>query len=133
MGNWKLLKQSNEEYYLQCKNNCIQQIQVGEIIGLRQPYKKNDEIAIAVISWLNTFGENGITFGARPISPTSIPIRIKMLADTSKKSEAQHAILLPQIKSLGIHSSIMTYPSPYRSGSMVSIMINKSNIPLKLT
>lgn len=132
-GKWELIKQNAKEYHLRCNKDCIQQIQVGEIVGLRQIQNKYDDVCIAIISWLKTHGENGITFGAKPISPSAIPIEITMLVNKSKKHSGQHALLLPEINKSGQHSSILSYPHPYRSGSLVSVTIHKSNIPIRLT
>jgi hypothetical protein len=50
LGEWELITEDTNEFCLKCKKDCIQQIQVGEIVGLHQVGSKNDEVSVAIIS-----------------------------------------------------------------------------------
>ena len=133
-GDWLLTNQAKEEYCLQCSGDCIQQLQVGEVVGVRHlSGNKKDGFILGIISWMRVYGDSLIKLGVKLVSTSAIAIEVRSIIDDVKSEQCQRAFLLPLIKELGQPSSIFGLPATYRSGVSLVISIFRKEIPVRLT
>ena len=130
--NWLLISDTHGEYCLQCDDACAQQLQVGEVVGIRQSTGSKDFV-LGIISWLRVYGNNMIKLGIKQISTSAMAIELRADSDNSELNQAQRALLLPVKKEVGQLSSIVVFSTLFKRDMPVMINIFGKEILVKLT
>jgi hypothetical protein len=131
---WVLLSEKRGEFCLQNTGSCIQQLQVGEVVGIKYlDQKRKDVFILGVISWMRIYSDELIKIGIKLVSASAIPIEVRPVSDTAAANQSQRAFLLPVRKELGQLSSLFGLPSTFRGGSAVVISIYSKEVAVRLT
>ena len=131
---WLLTNEKKGEFCLQNAGNCRQQLQVGEVVGIKYlDDHRKDVFILGVISWLRVYSDNLIKIGIKLVSASAIPIEVRLVSESEASEQNQRAFLLPLRQELGQLSSVFGLPASLRSGAAVAIAIYGKEIQVKLT
>lgn len=131
---WTLINEKKGEFCLQSTGSCIQQLQVGEVVGIKYlDDHRKDVFILGIISWLRVYSDNLIKIGIKLVSASAVPIEVRPVSEDILPDQNQRAFLLPLRKELGQLSSVFGLPASLRNGAAVTIAIYGKEIPVRLT
>ncbi|MEJ2143301.1 MAG: hypothetical protein P8Y24_13280 [Gammaproteobacteria bacterium] len=131
---WLLINETKGEFCVQNTGNCIQQLQVGEVVGIKYlDERRKDVFILGVISWLRVYSDDLIKLGIKLVSASAIPIEVRPVSGDITPDQNQRAFLLPLRKELSQLSSVFGIPASLRSGAAVAITIYGKEIQVRLT
>jgi hypothetical protein len=131
---WNLVNEKKGEFCLQNTGSCTQQLQVGEVVGIKYlDAHRKDVFILGVISWLRVYSDNLIKIGIKLVSASAVPIEVRPVAEGDIHENSQRAFLLPVRKELGQLSSVFGLPASLRSGAAVAIAIYGKEVQVRLT
>ena len=102
---WDLLDESAGGFSLRKVNAQLEKVRVGDLIATRAPLQ-HVHWSISVVRWVRSAGPGDIEFGAQRLAPSADAIAI-LPADT-ENGEFKMALLLPEVKALRQHSTLIT-------------------------
>lgn len=132
---WRMINQSPEGFCLTCIENCGENIQVGELIGINV---KEDATSgwssVAMVRWIRSYGENGTVLGGAMLSPNTVAVGIKTFSENHNESELQRALYFSEIDALERPASLVLPSLASRAGQLLKLHIpGKKDRQVKLT
>ncbi|TWI52403.1 hypothetical protein IQ22_03547 [Pseudomonas duriflava] len=109
-------------YCVSWPNEVPDQLQAGEVVGLRGTNEHS--WGIAVIRWIRQVRGGGTQMGLELLAPTARPCGLQLLRKAEQNSQYLRGLLLPEIKAIDQAPTLIAPRLPFQEGSKVQINQN---------
>jgi len=104
---WQIRNESAGGYRLALAPEQQAKVQVGELLGLRNP-QSNNTWEIGAVRWIRQPAEGGLEIGVQVLAPQALPVTVRNLKAGGRAAQHQYALLLPDIPVIGQPASLIT-------------------------
>ncbi len=118
---WLVVNESAGGLCIQCHNDCISRVQVGELVGIRRETQAGSQFLLGLVRWMRSLGSKGIEAGVMLLAPNAIPVGIALAVDASTAKQYRRGLLLPGNPATQHRASLVTPAHPFRSGAVVNV------------
>jgi len=106
-------------YCLSWSGEVPEQLQAGELLGVKLPEDRN--WGPAVVRWVRQVPGSGTQMGVELLAPTARPCGLQLLRKAEQNSQYLRALLLPEIKAIDQAPTLIAPRLPFQEGSKVQI------------
>lgn len=118
---WTILNESAGGLCIQCREDCMSRVQVGELIGIERQAEERTHWLLGMVRWMRSVGNEGVEAGVMLLAPNAIPIGIALSVDAASAKHYQRGLLIPGSAASGNKASLVTPAHPFRSGAIVKV------------
>jgi len=120
---------SRTGYCLKWKKNVPKSLRSGEIVAVREG--QDSQWTLAIIRWLKQ--AKGVShFGVEMISSLAKPFAASVIHKDSNDEDFMRAFLIPEQKSIGLKSALLTPAMPFQEGHKVKLNQRGNNRVIQL-
>ena len=116
--NCNLVDVSPGGYCLEWSGKVPSLVRTGELLGIRE---KGTDWVIGVIRWANHTSHDCVRIGVELLAPTVIACGAQIIPKTGEPGEFLRALLLPELKSISQHSTLLTPNTAFHSGYKINL------------
>lgn len=113
-----ILDASPGGYCLDWREHMPVQVRAGEVLGLREPGRRN--WSVAVVRWLRQ-NRGATQLGVQVLAPSASPYGASMLQKTGSNGEYMRVLMLPELKAANRPASLLTAVVPFREYCKVKL------------
>ena len=117
--NVQVVNHSPGGYCLSWSGEVPEQLQAGELLGVKLPEDHN--WGPAVVRWVRQVPGSGTQMGVELLAPTARPCGLQLLRKAEQNSQYLRALLLPEIKAIDQAPTLIAPRLPFQEGSKVQI------------
>lgn len=128
---WTIRNESAGGYRLTLDNGQNAKVQVGEIIGLRNP-GSDSHWEVGAVRWIRQTVEDSLEIGVQILAPQAMPVLVNNEKAKDKSAESQYALLLPAIATIGQPASIVTPILLFSPGNQLRLQMHHRHINILL-
>lgn len=104
---WQIRNESAGGYRLSLAHDQQSKVQVGELLGLRNP-QNNNSWEVGAVRWIRQPGDGALEIGVQVLAPQALPVTVRNLKADGKAAQHQYALLLPDIPVISQPASLIT-------------------------
>ena len=136
-NNWVIVNESAGGYCLEYTRDETAHVQVGELVGIRRyQHRQSNEWGVGVIRWMKFSSTRTLRIGIEMVNPRVAAIGIRAPGQQNlagKEMPYQRCLMLPEIPAIHQPASLITPPSPWRTGQYASINLLGKERHIQLT
>lgn len=126
----QLIDTSPGGYCLEWQGAAPAQLKTGEIATIKEP---GQQIwSVAVVRWIKKISNSNIRLGLELLAPHAEAVGAKVIHKDGGSTEYMRAIRLPELKSIGQASTLITPQLTFKAGYKVMLNVNAEEIRLQL-
>jgi hypothetical protein len=129
-GEWMVTNESPRGFALLHVGGAIEQIRVGEVIGLRT--RDSQTCHVCVVRWVLSDNPEHLELGLEELAPTARPITLRT-AGMPQPQESQPVLLLPEVPSLNQAPAILAPLFPLDTSCELNLGELQSRLRVRAT
>lgn len=131
--NFRIIDISSGGYCLGADKGITNKLQVGDLMAIRETSHVNFSWKLGSIQWIRQQKEGYMNIGVKVIHASALPVFVQIKKDDGCYSTPENGILLPAFPALNQNTSLITNPTPFRSGLYLQVRNQQQISKLMLT
>ncbi len=128
---WEIVNISAGGYRLRWNSDNTSRAQIGELIALHELESDGSyQWRVGVIRWMQYSRGSGLEIGAQILSPKAIAAKAQRF--NKPKEEPFDCIMLPGIRVLNQHPSVLTPAHAFKTGDRLNVTVLEQEMTIKL-
>lgn len=129
--NCQIVNVSPGGYCIEWSGDVPAGVRAGEILGLRE--ETQPAWSIGVIRWVKQLPGHGAQLGIEVLAPKAKTCGARVIKKTGESSEYMRTLMLPELKSIGRPSTLITPAMTFRAGYRIGLNIDGEDVKVLLS